>query len=870
MITPVPKEEIRIGGGMMTMFRPKARAAGLVCLALLWALGGAGLAVSAGLPALPAQTPNPSPPASPVKLIFIHHSTGENWLADDNGNLGLALRDNNYFVSDTNYSWGPDDLDVSADKIGDHTDIGHWWNWFRGPHSATYLAALYAESDQHASYSRLAADPGGENRIILFKSCFPNSNIGGNPSDPPTVGDNPLRGQDSGSDAMTVANVKGIYNDLLAYFRTRPDKLFILVVSPPLIENDTDAARAANARGVANWLVNDWLTGYPYNNVAVFDFYNVLTSNGGNADTNDLGRAAGNHHRWWDGAIQHIQTVSNNYTAYGSAADDSHPTAAGGQKATGEFLDLLNIFYNRWQASQSATPTATRSVTATPTGSRTPTATRTATPTNTQYPIPTSTPTNTSAQIPYLPLILKPWPAAATATPMATTTGQPTATPTATATATPPTPAGCQPYPPGFTFVEVPDPLSGVNPTYPLVLRAVPAVGACFTDLRFGTLITRVTQTDGILGRHEYARFDPFNADKSMVLLLGDPWNVYRAGSLPYNRPDNLIMPLNLAEPRWDAVNPNVIWGVDAYSIETVDVSTGQTAVVKDFSQDATIAPLLTGTYRITMADEGESSLDKRFWALFLQGDDSRDYRMQAIFTWDRSADAVLGVYPLSAEETSLDWVGMSPLGNWVLIGGMYDNGGNLAGLTMANRQLTQFHRLDYTTSHADVGLDTDGNEVIVMQNYQTDYVDLIPLSLATKPILEAGGSYNGTNRTPLIRLYYASSSPDGFNGGVHVSCNTPGYCVVSTTMPPDMPEQNWLDRSEVLVRLDRSHPRVFYLAKLYNTTDAYWEETHGSITNDGSRVIWASNWGQNVGQEQVFMLQLAMPANWRQLTGGQ
>jgi hypothetical protein len=81
-------------------------------------------------------------------------------------------------------------------------------------------------------------------------------------------------------------------NDILSYFATRQDKLFVLIVSPPLLANDTDAAHAANARAVANWLVNDWLAGYPYNNVAVFDFYNVLTSNGGNTNTNgDVSRS---------------------------------------------------------------------------------------------------------------------------------------------------------------------------------------------------------------------------------------------------------------------------------------------------------------------------------------------------------------------------------------------------------------------------------------------------------------------------------------------------------------------------------------------------------------------------------------------------
>jgi hypothetical protein len=303
------------------------------------------------VPAAPAMTPtctlpspsgeNPAPPASPIKLVFIHHSTGEGWLADDQGMLGITLRDNNYFVSDTNYGWGPD-------SIGDNTDIGHWWTWFRGPKCDTYLAALFNESGQNCPYSRLDADPGGENQIIMFKSCFPNSQLGGHSSDPATTGGNPLRGQDASSDYMTVANAKGIYNDILAYFATSQDKLFIVITPPPLVENSTDPEAAVNARDFCDWLVHDWLRDYPYRNVAVFDFHNVLTSNGGNENTNDLGSVAGNHHRWWAGGVQHVQTLANNYSAYGSDPYDSHPTAAGGQKASAEFVTLLNVFYHRW------------------------------------------------------------------------------------------------------------------------------------------------------------------------------------------------------------------------------------------------------------------------------------------------------------------------------------------------------------------------------------------------------------------------------------------------------------------------------------------------------------------------------------------
>jgi PKD repeat protein len=333
----------------------------LVHLPLALALLGVGVGVNVGAgvaAAAPGRAPgaagptalalNANPPASPVRLVFIHHSTGGNWLADpeDNGNggdLGRALMNNNYYVSATNYGWGPS-------SIGDMTDIGHWWIWFRGDDSAADMTALYAESGQNLGdfgpWPRLASAPSGENRIVMFKSCFPNSNIGGSPSDPPTTGENPMRGEWAGSETYTVGNAKGIYNDILAYFATRQDKLFVVITAPPLQESETTASQAANARALNNWLVGEWLEGYQYHNVAVFDFYTVLTSNAGDPGSSDLGSVSGNHHRYRNGEIEHTSTQGSNFSAYPSG--DSHPTAAGGAKATGEYLPLLNIYYHCW------------------------------------------------------------------------------------------------------------------------------------------------------------------------------------------------------------------------------------------------------------------------------------------------------------------------------------------------------------------------------------------------------------------------------------------------------------------------------------------------------------------------------------------
>jgi hypothetical protein len=297
-----------------------------VCLMFQW------IAVSVA-----HATDSITPPASVVKLIFIHHSTGQNWLADDNGGLGLALSQNNYFVSDTNYGWGPD-------GIGNSTDIPHWLEWFRSANTSTYMTALYNESGINSSspsYTRVnLTNPGGENEVIMFKSCFPNSALEGNPNDPP-----------SSEGWLTVGHAKYVYNQLLLYFQEHTDKLFVVITAPPL----SDGTYAANARAFNQWLMNDWLSenSYVLKNVAIFDLYNVLTG-------------SNNHHRYYNNEIQHVFTEGMN-TLYYPTGDD-HPSQTGNLKATSEFVPLLNIFYHRWKNDVIA-PTTTTGISTNVTGS---------------------------------------------------------------------------------------------------------------------------------------------------------------------------------------------------------------------------------------------------------------------------------------------------------------------------------------------------------------------------------------------------------------------------------------------------------------------------------------------------------------------
>lgn len=286
--------------------------------------------------------PDATPPSTTQKLIFMHHSCGGYWLADTGqtnaGGLGTALMNNNYFVSATNYGWT-----VGDDAIGDRTDIPNWPEWFG---NTTVMNALFSETDQNpggfGSWTR-TTDPGGENDIIMFKSCYPNSHMAGNPGDAPLSQPDPTIWDSS---TNTVANSKAVFNQLLTYFQNYPDKLFVVITSPPMasFEND-NATTAANGRALHNWLIDNWLadSGYSLNNVAIWDFYNVLTD-------------ADNHHRWNSGSEQHvIDAGSDNFSAY--ASEDSHPNATGNLKATSEYVPLLNYFYNRWKGNSGTSTT---------------------------------------------------------------------------------------------------------------------------------------------------------------------------------------------------------------------------------------------------------------------------------------------------------------------------------------------------------------------------------------------------------------------------------------------------------------------------------------------------------------------------------
>jgi hypothetical protein len=212
-------------------------------------------------------------------LIFIHHSCGANWLSNSLHDALLAkeyIDERNDIYYGTDLSPDPTRPDSLAPTPGDKTNMNHWILWFND-----YLEGV-----------KLYGCANGINRIIMFKSCYPISNIEGNGTEP----------GDPFSGTQTLANYKSvyrhpdgpghtytynghIYHPLEDIFAAHPTTLFIPVTAPPRHYAPTDATtdnEAHRARLFNNWLKYDWLTNYTLNNpglgnVAVFDWFDVLS-----------------------------------------------------------------------------------------------------------------------------------------------------------------------------------------------------------------------------------------------------------------------------------------------------------------------------------------------------------------------------------------------------------------------------------------------------------------------------------------------------------------------------------------------------------------------------------------------------------------
>jgi len=380
-----------------------------------------------------------------------------------------------------------------------------------------------------------------------------------------------------------------------------------------------------------------------------------------------------------------------------------------------------------------------------------------------------------------------------------------------------------------------------------------PPARISFRDPIFGTCLVRVTNRESDLSsddpsgglKNEYSRVQSFNANDSLIMVRSTEanWYLYDAKNFqPLGQ-----VPIAI-DPRWDPIDPAVIYFSAETRLMKYNVETGSIQIIHDFADDFPEYALINVSTRY----EGSPSLDGRYWGMMAQDE---NWEPVALLIYDMQEDRVIASRDLDNVQ-ELDTVTISPLGNYFLA--YFDQcesglGSDilLCGLMVYDRDLHNGRGMVRAIGHSDLALDAKGREVLVFQDVDHDTISMLDM--------EDGQS------TSLYPIDFSFTSI-----GLHFSgqsYNMPGWIVVSTH-DGDVPSHTWMDDQVFALEL-KPNGHVVHLAHTHSLVDEnqehdYWSEPQASVNRDFTRVLFTSNWGRS-GTDETEMYIIELPQNWIQ-----
>jgi hypothetical protein len=395
----------------------------------------------------------------------------------------------------------------------------------------------------------------------------------------------------------------------------------------------------------------------------------------------------------------------------------------------------------------------------------------------------------------------------------------------------------------------------------PIQVFAKPEKGVSALDPTYGSCMTRVTdhvnEPPSGFARNDYSRRQAFNADESKILVyaLDGFWHLYDATSYQY------IKKLNLGgsdvEPQWSPSEPDVLFKFPmngGMTIQKYNVVTDQSTTVTDFRNvtsiyghpgSTDIRDIWPTAARIWTKSEGSPSKDARYWGLQVE---TSSFGILGMITYDMQTNTITGVYDLTGKPRP-DHISMSPTGDYVIPSWYSDFNScnstptsNPCGLMSYTRDFSQAVRLAATGEHSDIALDSAGNDVVVMSNYRTGYVEAY--DVATGQV------------TNLWNMYVNGSAT-----ALHVSgkaYNKPGWVLISTYATSG--GTRWYTNKIMAVEI-AANPRILNISHTYHKDKGYWTEPHAVVNRDFTRILFNSNWHEDTDKVDAYMIDLPMNA---------
>ena len=348
---------------------------------------------------------------------------------------------------------------------------------------------------------------------------------------------------------------------------------------------------------------------------------------------------------------------------------------------------------------------------------------------------------------------------------------------------------------------------TGVHLPNPDYSYRPPSVGGSYTDNTFGTSIKRISDALGagvtfITG--EYSTMTPFNNDNSRILLVHFSYFGLYDGSGNFLK--NLPGEINASsEPRWSRSDANVLYYNSGNQLKRYNVSTGATSAVHTFSEYSSI----TGKGESDICFDGNHFVfagDNRYVFVY---EISTDSKGPVFDTGGRGFDSL---YITPNDNVSITWLG--------------------GGVELFNRNMNSLRQLTRAGGHMDYTRDTNGDEVLIWANSND------PSPVCDNGIVKV--RLSDGNQTCLLSLDWSLA--------VHISgTDNSGSVFVETYAPGDPApgSSGWVPYTNEILKVKLDGSQVERLAHHRSRPlDSYNYEPRVSASRDGSKIIYASNFG--------------------------
>lgn len=378
------------------------------------------------------------------------------------------------------------------------------------------------------------------------------------------------------------------------------------------------------------------------------------------------------------------------------------------------------------------------------------------------------------------------------------------------------------------------------NPIYQGTL-VIPQVGVPITPVQFGDSITltRITNAryDGKSGYFpDYSKRQAWNANETKLML--------RSGNGAVNIFDAQTHQFLLAFPDiegvedifWHPTDPQTLYYFLGNELFSKNVQTSQSTSLHTFSSYAAVY----------CHGEGNLSNDGHYVALCAH--DGNDNPVDFL-VYDLSSQAVVSTLPLNGNVSWIDWISISPLGNYVIVDYATDVNAPYNGVEVYDRNFNFLWRKPLGAGHSDYGLDANGAEVLIMDVYDPDS----NVTYINKYVLSTGNSTRLLGISPEFDLHESCRATD-----------RPGWVYVSTfdyvgRLTDDslswMPFEDEvfalkMDGSGDVERYAHHRSRRFSPTTPDSDHSFYFAEPHATPNRSGAKVLFGSNWRINLAQD--------------------